>query len=236
MAIQPIDEAHMDEFWFGASADESMDFDGGYWTSMYTGFPYECRDGVEAYYASKAVEANGLCYINIEKIESGIVPPYSAVLLKCQGTRSRQNRLLPLDFNGDYPALEGNLLSGVFQLYTDKERNGLVKFDESTMRIFGRNTAGELGFYKLAPDTEGSISYLKTNKVYLDLTKLESSVSGPLRIRINKDGSSGMGSLEDAFCRPHDDIIYDLNGRRVLNPQPGSVYIRNGRKFIMRNF
>lgn len=235
MALQPIDEEHMDDFWFGASASESMSFEGGYWTSMYTGFPYECRDGVEAYYAKESVEANGINYIQLEKIESGIVPAYSAVLLKCRGTRSRQNRLLPLDFNASYPELDGNLLTGIFQLYTDKDGSGHIRFDESKMRVFGSNEAGDLGFYKLASNGDGTIPELKTNKVYLDLTKLESPVSGPLRIRINREGSSGIGEIESvAPMRPQDNIIYDLSGRRVVNPQPGSVYIRNGRKFVMK--
>jgi hypothetical protein len=31
-----------------------------------------------------------------------------------------------------------------------------------------------------------------------------------------------------------DGAIFDLFGRRVTNPKPGSIYIRNGKKFILR--
>ncbi len=30
------------------------------------------------------------------------------------------------------------------------------------------------------------------------------------------------------------DNIYDLHGRMVANPQPGSLYIRNGKKFVAK--
>lgn len=233
MAIQPIDEEHFDEFWFGAVADESMAYDGGYWTSMYTGFPYECRDGVEAYYAKGVVAAGGVNYIQLVEIESGIVPAYSPVLLKCQGTRSRQNRLMPLDFNADYPALEGNLLAGSFQLYTDKDGNGHTKFDEATMRVFSCNSAGELGFYRLAPQADGSASELTANKAYLDMTKLPAATDGPLRIRIDRTGSTGVADVA-ATEASQDGAIYDIYGRRVTNPVPGTLYIRNGRKFVYK--
>lgn len=235
MALQPIDEEHFDEFWFGASADESMIFDGGYWTSMYTGFPYECRDGVEAYYAKDVETSNGVNYIQLVRIESGIVPAYSPVLLKCQGTRSRQNRLMPLDFNASYPELEGNLLSGAFQLYTDKDGNGHVKFDENTMRVFSCNNEGELGFYRLAPQADGSTSELVANKAYLDLTKMPAVTEGPMRIIVDHTGSVGITGPDTWQTRSDNNVIYDMYGRRVANPVPGTLYFRNGKKFIHRN-
>ena len=41
-------------------------------------------------------------------------------------------------------------------------------------------------------------------------------------------------SVTAETVRPADDTIYDLMGRRVVKPQPGTIYIRNGQKFILR--
>ena len=239
MALQPIDEEHFDEFWFGASASKDMEFEGGYWTSMYTGFPYECRDGVEAYYATETVEANGTHYVRLVRIESGQVPAYSAVLLKCRGERSRENRLMPLDFNLELPALEGNLLTGIFQLYTNKELEGHVKFDPAAMRVLGTGSDGSVGFYKLAPAEDGSQAELRPNKVYLDMTKLSAAAAKAPSLRLVSPETSGIENVAlgdgDAVCDSGESAIYDLYGRRVANPIPGTIYVVNGKKTIWRS-
>ena len=239
MALQPIDEEHFDEFWFGASASKDMEFEGGYWTSMYTGFPYECRDGVEAYYATETVEANGTHYVRLVRIESGQVPAYSAVLLKCRGERSRENRLMPLDFNLELPALEGNLLTGIFQLYTNKELEGHVKFDPAAMRVLGTGSDGSVGFYKLAPAEDGSQAELRPNKVYLDMTKLSAAAAKAPSLRLVSPETSGIENVAlgdgDAVCDSGASAIYDLYGRRVANPIPGTIYVVNGKKTIWRS-
>lgn len=140
---------------------------------------------------------------------------------------------MPLDFHADYPALDGNLLAGSFQLYTDKSGNGHTEFDEATMRVFSCNSAGELGFYRLAPQADGSASELTANKAYLDMTKLPAATDGPLRIRIDRTGSTGVADVAAVETSP-DGTIYDIYGRRVTNPVPGTLYIRDGRKFVYK--
>lgn len=238
MALQPIDEEHMDDFWFGANPDESMNFDGGYWTSMYAAFPYECRDGVEAYYVSGAEQANGSTYATLTRIESGIVPAGSAVLLKCSGLTSKENRLLPLDpATHDIPALEGNALRGVYQLYSDASGNGRVKFDESTMRILGVNSKGEVGFYKLKAGDDGTPCELVANKVYLDMNALPGQQKSVVfKLRRGDDATTGIEAVDaDASSVKYEDMqVFDLQGRPVVNPQAGKIYIVNGTKVQWR--
>ena len=45
---------------------------------------------------------------------------------------------------------------------------------------------------------------------------------------------SAIESVTAETVRHADDTIYDLMGRRVDKPQPGTIYIRNGQKFILR--
>ena len=239
--IQPVDIEHIDTNYFGAIPSESMEFDGGYWTSMYTSFPYECyeEDGVEAWVINGKIEKDGAVVVTPQRIESGIVPPATPVLLKCKGLKPKENRLVPLlpddeRLEDAAAATEGNLLSGDYGLWTANDYTGRTKFDAANMRVFSISN-GELGFYKLAANENGVAKELVPNRAYLDMSKLNTTISEPVAVRLDF-GSSGIGEIESvAPIRPQDNIIYDLSGRRVVNPQPGSVYIRNGRKFVMRS-
>ena len=57
---------------------------------------------------------------------------------------------------------------------------------------------------------------------------------------ITKDGEmlwddrSGVESVEADANQSTDGTIYDLYGRRVVNPLPGTIYIRDGRKYVAR--
>lgn len=238
--IQPVDIEHIDTNYFGAIPSESMEFDGGYWTSMYTSFPYECyeEDGVEAWVINGKIEKDGAVVVTPQRLESGIVTPATPVLLKCKGLKPKENRLIPLLPDDERladaaVATEGNLLSGDYGLWTANDYTGRTKFDAANMRVFSISN-GELGFYKLAANENGVAKELVPNRAYLDMSKLNTTISEPVAVRLDF-GSSGIGEIESvAPMRPQDNIIYDLSGRRVVNPQPGSVYIRNGRKFVMK--
>lgn len=232
-AIQPIDEEHIDYFWFGADADEDMEFEDGYWTTMYAGFPYKIYDkGVEAYYITTDRQTvNDITYFNLVKIEDGIIPANEAVLLKCSVPNdTKSNRLLPLNPSDvSKTTLEGNILKGSFQLYTDKNKNGRVTFNPENMRVLGLNNDGIVGFYKLTESTE-----LSANKAYLDLSQIPAEArSVALRIT-SKDFVTGVETIEDGKGGYERDIIYDLMGNRVINPQPGTIYIVNGKKMLWR--
>lgn len=48
------------------------------------------------------------------------------------------------------------------------------------------------------------------------------------------DDPSGVESVEADANQSTDGTIYDLCGRRVVNPLPGTIYIRDGRKYVAR--
>lgn len=252
MAIQPIDEEHFDDIWFGAAASEEMLFEGGYWTSMYTAFPYECRDGVEAYYVREATTVAGEQYALLEQIEGGRVPAETPVLLKCQGLKSRENRLMPLlpEEATDIPAVEGNLLVGDYSLYTGitvtekdssagkyvYELHGLTDFNPDYMRVLSVNAAGEVGFYSLPPEEDGSQPKLVPNKVWLDMRGMPARSAV---VRLSTGGQTGIHEYPVADGDGYesadaDNTVYDLYGRRVANPQPGTLYIVGGKKTVFK--
>lgn len=249
--FEPISEEYADSYWFGAFPDEATEMDGAYWTSMYTSFPYKCYepDGVEAYYISSVSDYDGETLAVLTKIENGIVPPATAVLLKCPKvidtseyfkvtsnkfsgvTPEPANRLIPLEPSDELTALATeinttNMLRGSYQISKDKNGGGKISFDGSTMRVLGEAN-GTVGFYKLASGTE-----LLANKAYL--YKEDGFGNAKVRI-ISEREAAGIDNIavdmdEDSGSA----AIYDLYGRRVTNTIPGNLYIRNGKKFIAR--
>lgn len=236
MAIQPIDEDHVDDFWFGAYAERSMYYDGGYWTSMYTAFPYKLYDdGVRAFYVTSTTESNGKQYACLKEFEDRIVPANTAVLLKCEvPENTKANRMIPLspaDVQKVAPA--DNLISGVFQLYESEPgtRNYVDTrlYNSPNIRVLGVNSAGEVGFFKMS----GADSMLKANKAYMDTAKLPAEISTlSFRLGSVEDATTGIESV--VVDSTDNDEIYDIMGRKVATPTVGNLYIVNGKKIIWK--
>lgn len=239
-----------DRYWFGACPDESMSFDGGYWESMYTAFPYELveEDGHEAYIVNGYRVEDGVTVLSLKKIDNGIVPANTAVIIKCQAPTdlteylkgnglTPQNRLLPLepgDSRIDESVADGNLLKGVIQLNTveipaktevtnDYADEGYTRFDGTGMRVFGVNDEGKVGFYKLEENT-----VMKTNRVYLDMTLLTSEAKAAPRMRMevgafDQSGITVPGMDNGAEVETE---YYTIEGIRVDHPVEGRLYIQ----------
>ncbi|MBQ7415003.1 MAG: chitobiase/beta-hexosaminidase C-terminal domain-containing protein [Prevotella sp.] len=98
--------------------------------------------------------------------------------------------------------------------------------DGSAGNIFVLNeVGGVVGFYKLS--ASGS---LLAGKGYLEVDGVG---EGRSMFEIDIDGiSTGISKMEDVRSKK-DDVYYDLQGRRVLNPTKG-LYIVNGKKVIVK--
>lgn len=239
-----------DRYWFGACPDESMSFDGGYWESMYTAFPYELveEDGHEAYIVSGYRVENDVTVLSLRKIGNGIVPANTAVLIKCQAPAdlteylkgnglTPQNRLIPIepgDSRIDASVADGNLLKGVIQLNTveipaktevtnDYADEGYTRFDGAGMRVFGVNGEGNVGFYKLEEN-----AVMKSNRVYLDMTLLNAEANAASRMRMEVDAfdQSGIAGPGIAAGTEVETEYYTIQGFRVDHPVEGQLYIQ----------
>lgn len=238
-----------DRYWFGACPDESMSFDGGYWESMYTAFPYELveEDGHEAYIVSGYRVENDVTVLSLRKIGNGIVPANTAVLIKCQAPAdlteylkgnglTPQNRLIPIepdDSRIDASVADGNLLKGVIQLNTveipaktevtnDYADDGYTRFDGAVMRVFGVNGEGNVGFYKLEEN-----AVMKSNRVYLDMTLLNAEAKAASRMRMEVDAFDQSGIAGPGIAGAEVEIeYYTIQGFRVDHPVEGQLYIQ----------
>jgi len=237
--VQPIDEEHIDINYWGALPSEEMFLEDGYWTSMYTSFPYMCYepDGVEAYVAAEDVMNGDETVVKLKRLECGIVPAETPVLLKCRSTHVKENRLIPLMPDDERIAAavkeagDSNLLTGTYGLWTDKDCNGRETYNDDTMRVFSVGSTGELGFYRMEGTPE-----LVPNRAYLDLSKLKNPAKSKIRIRF--DDYTGIEDIRVSESGTTDaaPVYYNLQGQRVENPTNGIyIEVRNGksRKVVM---
>lgn len=211
---------------FGAWPQSETKLDGCYFTTMYTAFPYECLDGVTAFVVTGIKEDGEL---EVTKIETGIVPKYTAVILACRTTEPMTNRLLPLLDETQEPIAE-NLLKGeiwvrdVLNNKTDSTFPDFRKtFDGSSMRVLN----DDLDFAK---DFNGT--YIPNNTVYLDI----SGQANKLDTYKLPDGLvSGISPIIYDRNDQNDGRIYNIHGQymdKSLDTLPRGIYIRNGKKIL----
>jgi hypothetical protein len=85
-----------------------------------------------------------------------------------------------------------------------------------------------IGFYKLASTTK----YMVANKAFLDLSKAPAAAKGTIYLDFD-DETTGINDINAEEQQRKEDVVYDLMGRRVTNPQHG-IYIKNGKKVIYK--
>lgn len=211
---------------FGAWPQSEKKLDDCYFTTMYTAFPYECLDGVTAFVVTGIKEDGEL---EVKKIESGIVPKYTAVILACRTTEPVTNRLLPLLDETQEPITE-NLLKGeiwVRDVLSDNTDNTFPKFrkafDEGSMRVMNDN----LDFGK-----EFNSTYIPNNSVYLDIS---SQANKQDTYRLPNGLVSGISPIIYDRNDQNDGCIYNIHGQYMgknIDTLPRGIYIRNGKKIV----
>ena len=113
---------------FGAEPKSTQVFDGKYYTTMYTAFPYRCLDGVNAFIVDR-INNDGT--IHLKKISSGIVPAETPVILQCNTTAAKTNRLLPL-MEVPNSISETNYLKGEIWIKNYKNQESLTYIQNNT--------------------------------------------------------------------------------------------------------
>lgn len=168
-----IDENNIDEYYFGAMPSASTTKDGKYYTTMYTAFPYACRDGVKAYVVDK-IMSDGRAHL--QEIANGKVPANTPVILECNGTEPAANRLLPLTTDPKEVEIT-NLLKGEIWLNDDSgdEANYRTAFDPSTMRVLSNDKPLFVSENNKDDVHDNAVlHYIANNTCYLDVSGIDS--------------------------------------------------------------
>lgn len=237
--VIPITRNSTDAY-FGAMPSEQAKVGDKYYTTMYTAFPYECLDGVKAYTVDK-INADGT--VHLKEITSGKVPSKTAVVLACNSTKPKENRLLPL--LEEPAAVEGdNLLKGEIWLKNENktEDKYRTKFDASTMRVLG-NTTGSFDNVNnsdvLEGGSKGTLTYIKNNTCYLDVSNVENpaasytlttkepvkAIEGYYRIQNGYGITENNGKTEDGHYVQVTDAAWAAPNQTAAatKTEPGSV-------------
>ena len=168
--------------------------------------------GVRAYYAQTAEASTG---ISLAEISSGTIPANEGVIITA--TTATPGYFAPATAS---TSITGNQLSN-----SAGAAHAIVEHD------YILATANEVtALYK----AKVGGSALKMNKAYLNLgsalspsfkLSFDGELTGIASTLLNADESDSLGSKTP---------VYDLSGRRVAQPMRGGIYIRDGKKFIVK--
>lgn len=222
--ITPVD-AESDNF-FGIKP--SFEVDGKYYSTMYAAFPFTpYSEGIKVYYLKGHHNGNLL----IEEV-TGTVPAGTPVLVECSTPDPTTNRLT---VGGSANPISGNKLIGNYFNCSVAGHINRKEYNKETMRVLGVCSDGTLGFIK-----DDTLEYLPANKCYINV-----AAGSPDEYKFVTQGEyeAGVDDLqlgEDESDHPAD--VYNLHGIRVLHNAlpadlealPAGIYIRNGKKIVIR--
>ena len=119
-----------------------------------------------------------------------------------------------LTIGGEF-SVDNNALSGTCTAIA------LDGTNNSNYLVFGRS-AGVLGFYRPSANVEA----IAANKAFIATSELSA-------VKLNI-GNDNVTAIENVELGNSNAPIFDLSGRRVLAPIKGGIYIRDGKKFIVK--
>lgn len=194
-----------------------LDNEGNWYTSIALGFPVKLPEGMKAFYLTDAVDAANSEVVQKE-IEGDVLPAMTPAILKLKGPSAVENKLTPI--------------------HTDD-----ASFDDNALKCATDSLGLLLGFSLDAPDTrhyvlgnvDGNVCMVETTQTYFDANTPYYFLTDAKKVKETK-GYLKFVNVIDGIATVKDnnmgeDAIYDLQGRRVTNPQRG-LYIVNGRKVV----
>ena len=178
-------------------------------------YPTVTPEGITAYYAEQFPEGNKTV-ATLKKMRTAI-PANQGVVLVGEVGKSGNFKMLPAA-GEDVPTELNNSLSATGAQSVVMSQNGSVDY------ILGKGSKGA-GFYKAKAG-----STLAAGKAYFHFENAAQVRNFVLRF------GGETTDIEDAVLAPatDNDAIYDLSGRRVNEVTKGGIYIKNGKKFIVK--
>lgn len=112
---------------------EMRDAEGLYYTTLYTGFPYQLSPGMKAYYATSVSPEDGVAVI--EQILGDKVPAATPVILSTEFSEMDDNKIVPI--SEKIAEIEGNVLSGTYFGFENEGHSTLLRVGNETL-LFDR--------------------------------------------------------------------------------------------------
>ena len=234
-------DANTTEGAFGANTKSKYIKGDKYYTTMYADFPYKCLDGVKAYYLKHEESSynQDLNMVFFTEVPDGKVPANMAVVLECNAVQNDfssnkavVNRLLPLLPTGEGVPQENSLVNE-----SEHFLRGYVSVNGSS-RDNNKETMYVLSFDKSLGFYHFNNAKMTPNKAYLDtqvaLDDYPNSAS--VTFVFGKDNTENTNKIitHNIFVDDDDAPVFDLIGRQMVGDLPKGIYIRNGKKFVVK--
>lgn len=194
-----------------------------YYGTLYASYPFKVvSEGVKVYVVDGVKEG----VFQMQEITDEVKPAATPLLFKCSSNDPANNKIMPVT-DATTPA-DNNQMSGTYFARTSGHKVN-VRYDESTMRVLGKNDAGELVFKKATKADLVSSHYIPANTCWLNMP---SGLSGEFKY-VSREDYTGIRNIN--ADKKADDTIYTLTGTRAnsKNLRPG-IYIQNGKKKVIK--
>ena len=197
-----------------------------YYGTLYASYPFKVvSEGVKVYVVDGVKEG----VFQMQEITDEVKPAATPLLFMCSSNDPANNKIMPVT-DATTPA-DNNQMGGTYFARTSGHKVN-VRYDESTMRVLGKNDAGELVFKKATKADLVSSHYIPANTCWLNIP---SGLSGEFKY-VSRDDYTGIRDIKaDNKAKSADDAIYTLTGTRAnsKNLRPG-IYIQNGKKKVIK--
>lgn len=204
--VEPINS---DDVYFAANPTE--EYNGKYYTTLYTDFPYQIAnpEQVKALVVPQLNEEGEATFEQLAELGANEVPARTAVVLECASQDVANNLLVPVIENANPSGAPRKADGEVQNVLQGVFFNNQQAVEENT-RVLTVNE-GELYF------THPSGDYLPGNMAWL----------------MAEPNPTGIADIKVSANAHEDGTIYDLTGRRVVNPTQG-IYIINHKKVVVK--
>lgn len=171
--------------------------------------------------------------VTIKKIETKVIPANTPVVLfgNKNNTSSYTTKLIK-GGEGDVTLFEGSMLQGSHseirwdgaETVTYKNSDGsTVEYNYKDYFVLGHGSKG-VGFY-----------YPNSIAAYSAFVKLNDAAAvKSFSIIVENGDATAIEEAEIEFTEEGEPVVYDLSGRRVNDLSKPGIYIKNGKKFIVK--
>ncbi len=203
------------------------------YSSVMLGYPAEVPDGVEAY---DAVGIDG-AYVDLVPV-NGVIPANTPVVLKRTDNELGVTKVYDFKYTNEAPEYSNenpSLLGGsLYVKYVACDANSnyyklMIKTGETVARMYHMyKEFNENGVSQGSSDAGGHIK-CSANKIYMCVPESNKVASYSLRVIEN-----GVTGVDEVDSERGEDVIYDLQGRKVTEVTSPGFYIVNGKKVYVR--
>lgn len=188
-----------------------------YYGTYYANHAWKIPAGYTAYVVT-AADNEG---ITLEEVTGNIVGANTAVILK-----GERNANISIDFSLEEGYTNNdNMLRGCVEDFNNIHEEGYVYY------VMTYNQSGEnLGFYWQNGSGDGSTVNCAAHKAYLRVPVAAASNARGFAFRFQDTTTDIQSANADAA----DNVIFNLQGQRVNAAAMPGVYVKNGRKFIVK--